>query len=367
MKMDKYDLEDEVSMSSDSQSFEPIAKTKKSNRGKRRTVDVDKNVSTVKKTKNDSAGSVTLPHHGYPLEHPFNKDGYGYILAEQDPHADRRDFELDSFAGKPIPGEIYRVALQPNVYLSLNDRAPQLKISEDRLSATGDKGYSMVRSNYSVSRGNWYYEVTITSMPEGTATRLGWSQAFSNLQAPLGYDKFGYAWRSRKGTRFHQSHGKHYSKGYAEGDTLGFYISLPDTKLYSADYLPNTLKDKALIKFKSHLHYEEKDMTEQVEKTMKPQENSEIRFFKNGLDQGIAYENIFGGTYCPAASLYKNVNITFNFGPEFKYPPPTELNCKSMYKRIAEMAVEQSLADLTFLTCFEDEKYASRRKSARKK
>lgn len=28
-----------------------------------------------------------LPAHGYPLEHPFNKDGYRYILAEPDPHA----------------------------------------------------------------------------------------------------------------------------------------------------------------------------------------------------------------------------------------------------------------------------------------
>lgn len=28
-----------------------------------------------------------LPAHGYPLEHPHNKDGYRYILAEPDPHA----------------------------------------------------------------------------------------------------------------------------------------------------------------------------------------------------------------------------------------------------------------------------------------
>lgn len=38
-------------------------------------------------------------------------------------------------------------------------------------------------------------------MPEGSASRMGWGQAYANLQAPLGYDKFGYSWRSRKGTR----------------------------------------------------------------------------------------------------------------------------------------------------------------------
>lgn len=50
-----------------------------------------------------------------------------------------------------------------------------------------------------VSRGTWYWEATIEEMPEGSATRLGWGQEYANLQAPLGYDKFGYSWRSRYG------------------------------------------------------------------------------------------------------------------------------------------------------------------------
>lgn len=33
------------------------------------------------------ANAPKLPAHGYPLEHPYNKDGYRYILAEPDPHA----------------------------------------------------------------------------------------------------------------------------------------------------------------------------------------------------------------------------------------------------------------------------------------
>lgn len=39
-----------------------------------------------RKTRND-LGTPKLPAHGYPLDHPFNKDGYRYILAEPDPHA----------------------------------------------------------------------------------------------------------------------------------------------------------------------------------------------------------------------------------------------------------------------------------------
>jgi len=45
------------------------------------------------KTRND-LGTPKLPAHGYPLEHPFNKDGYRYILAEPDPHAPYRSVNL---------------------------------------------------------------------------------------------------------------------------------------------------------------------------------------------------------------------------------------------------------------------------------
>ena len=62
-----------------------------------------------------------------------------------------------------------------------------------------------------------------------------------NLQAPLGYDKFGYSWRSLKGTKFHESRGKHYAEeGYKQGDVVGFYIYLPTptspTKLIPPSY-----------------------------------------------------------------------------------------------------------------------------------
>lgn len=80
-------------------------------------------------------------------------------------------------------------------------------------------------------------------MPEGAATRIGFGQEYANLQAPLGYDKFGYSWRSRKGTRFHQSSGKKYSTGYGEGDTLGFLIYLPQNEA-NINYMPHTFKDR---------------------------------------------------------------------------------------------------------------------------
>lgn len=121
-----------------------------------------------------------LPSHGYPLEHPFNKDGYRYILAEPDPHAPfrqvskryyidinsskyKRKFtklifslhclqefdESSDWAGKPIPGWLYRALSPSTVLLALHDRAPQLRVSEDRLAVTGEKGYCMIRATHS--------------------------------------------------------------------------------------------------------------------------------------------------------------------------------------------------------------------------
>lgn len=138
--------------------------------------------------------------------------------------------------------------------------------------------------------------------------RLHWLLLYfvGNLQAPLGYDKFSYSWRSKKGTRFHQSIGKHYSDSYGQGDILGFFIELPDsTEIARA--LPDTYKDKvwtqmlskffskmktvinncwatqsifsllqALIKFKSYLYFEEKDYVDKAEKSLKAVNNSRV-------------------------------------------------------------------------------------------
>lgn len=176
-----------------------------------------------------------------------------------------------------------------------------------------------------VSRGIWYWESTIEEMPDGSATRIGWGQEYANLQAPLGYDKFGYSWRSRKGTRFHESHGKHFSTAYGEGDTLGFLIVLPEAP--HVNHLPNTFKNRPLVKFKSHLYYEEKDKVNETLKSLKPLEGSKIIFFKNGEFQGEAFTDVYAGSYYPTISIHKNATVSLNFGPNFKHP-----ECMEQYK-----------------------------------
>lgn len=53
---------------------------------------------------------------------------------------------------------------------------------------------------------------------------------------------------------------------------------------------------------------------------------SEISFFKNGICQGVAFKDLQGGRYYPAASMFTlpnepNCTVKFNFGPDFECFP----------------------------------------------
>ncbi|CAH2070954.1 unnamed protein product, partial [Iphiclides podalirius] len=330
----------------------PLAGNVKGRQGKRRPAvgGLEAGAPVGKKGRASDLNALKLPSHGYPTEHPFNKDGYRYILAEPDPHAPfRQEFdESNEWSGKPIPGWLYRSLCPGVVLLALHDRAPQLKVSEDRLAVTGEKGYCMVRATHGVSRGAWYWEASVEEMPEGAAARLGWGRRYANLQAPLGYDKFGYSWRSRKGTRFHESRGKHYSNGYGEGDTLGFLVVLPDSP--TTKYTPNTYKDRPLVKFKSHLYYEDKDKVQESLSSLRPLPSSRMLFFRNGECQGEAFRDVYQGCYYPTVSLHRSCTVSVNFGPNFKHPPPPEYRCRPMSEKAEEAICEQTMADLLYLT-----------------
>lgn len=75
------------------------------------------------------------------------------------------------------------------------------------------------------------------------------------------------------------------------------------------------------MKFKSHLYYEEKDTVAESLKNLQNLPKSKIIFYKNGVSQGVAYTDIFGGAYFPTLSLFKSSTASVNFGPNFKYPP----------------------------------------------
>nr|ALJ75660.1 ASH2 [Schmidtea mediterranea] len=306
---------------------------------------------------------VKLTQFNYPVDHPFNKDSYRYIYVESDPHAKGRQLweECEATAGRIIPGFFYRVTISQQIALATNDRAHQLKLSDSQLSVTGDKGYCMIRATQPVSRGCWYFEAKIVEQPDNSHARIGWSQSLGNLQAPCGFDKFSYACRSRFGTAFNQSKGKHYmNHGYKKGDVLGCMLiaSAPNTKRVSKQNLtqalfgklPESFKERPLIKFKNSYYYEEKEEASEAEKELKQLENSKITFYKNGVSYGPAFTDIFDGAYYPAISIYKQASVAVNFGPNFTFPPTDVENWIPMSERHIDLEVEQTVSDMLWLT-----------------
>lgn len=210
--------------------------------------------------------------------------------------------------------------------LAKENSALQVKIASDGFTVTNEKGYRMARASAGVSEGAWYFEIEV--LPHNGNTRLGWCTEKGDVQAPVGFDIYSYSYRDKLGTKFHQSRGREYADGYGPGDTLGFYINLPPKK-DNANVHQKDSQPPQVIVAPSGKKQQEPDRLI----------GSEIIFFKNGVNQGIAFSNIYEGTYYPAASLYMGGTVKFNFGPQFKFPPKD-----IKYKPISEMEEEMKAA-----------------------
>ncbi len=150
----------------------------------------------------------------------------------------------------------------------------------------------MVRATHGVHRGSYYWEAEILSNKQfdsSTHYRIGWSSRLGELQGPVGFDQHSYGYRSiegfhvaivqiflltrlhccQPGSRVHKSiRIDDYGESYGPGDVIGCFIHLDENE----------------------------DM-------------NRISFFKNGIDQGIAYSgrDVPSGVYFPAISIYNQV------------------------------------------------------------
>jgi Set1/Ash2 histone methyltransferase complex subunit ASH2 len=105
---------------------------------------------------------------------------------------------------------------------------------------------------------------------------------------------------------------------------------------------------QALIKFKNYFYFEERDeQVDEFEKTLRPLPGSKIEFFKNGVTQGVAWTDIYAGTYYPALSLYRGATVMANFGPGFKHPPRNVTY--SPMSQAAELGMlQQTMSEMLF-------------------
>lgn len=218
------------------------------------------------------------------------------------------------------------------VQLSKVGKASQLQLSEDRLGVTGHKGFKTARASHGVHEGAWYCEVRVSHLGRSGHCRLGWCTRKAELQAPVGFDTFGFSYRDIEGSKVTEGRREPYGEPFVEGDVIGLYIYLPPGG--------KTLEPKQ----NEYTKYKGKWMRiEDPEPKADPLPGSVIAFTRNGVLQGVAFRDFLEGTYHPAASLYtlpeqaEGATVAFSFGPDFVHAPPVPEGCAAA-RPMCEMA-----------------------------
>lgn len=118
------------------------------------------------------------------------------------------------------------------------------------------------------------------------------------------------------------------------------------------EILPLTVHLYVIIVHLNRLYFQ--DEVDKTIKSLKISKGAYMEFFKNGVSQGVTWpDEIFQGAYYPCISLYKNITVSVNFGPDFKHPPPSSCLYKPVSERAQEMVIESCVADLLYAVSLE--------------
>ena len=323
------------------------------------------------------------------LDSAYNKKNFRYMHCIADPL---------------FPSIFYYRATEPEPFgphLSFEDAANHVFFDKNARQITTEKGFRMAKANVAVREGRWYWECKITqgikppgdgeSKPQGGKhVRMGWARREASLDAPVGFDAYSYGIRDVSGEKVFMSRPKDFfppGEGIREGDVVGLEIQLPSEHLQRKVMLgqynpavdlsddepptaeaPNIVRDRLPIRLKANTYFEkyEYHTTKELEDLVNPAlssagsisepphpnhptpslrtlPNSYIKFYKNGVLMGTAFEDLLGFLppaskpanpgardglddgllgYYPAVSVFRGGAAEVNFGPDFWYPPP---------------------------------------------
>ena len=203
---------------------------------------------------------------------------------------------------------------------------------ETRLSITGHKGYRLSRATHAVPCGDWYYEVSV-ELNDGGHVRVGWAQGQADMDLPCGCEPWSYSYRDVEGTKFTNAVPKSYAQPYGSGDVIGCRITLPDAAAAASSSSRRGRAKKGASKAQEQAAAAAAAAAPAAQQVVywgqmayfvvphreagqvPKHKGGQIRFYKNGEDQGVAFNDVLSGEYYPAVSLYKNARVTYNFGP----------------------------------------------------
>mmetsp|Transcript_7522 Transcript_7522/g.14896 ORF Transcript_7522/g.14896 Transcript_7522/m.14896 type:complete len:240 (+) Transcript_7522:3021-3740(+) len=199
---------------------------------------------------------------------------------------------------------------EERITFSRSDCANKLTLGSDGTMVSGHKGFRSCRVNYGVMSGHWFCEMRVKKMAVSEDVkiaghvRLGWMQYTSPIEAPVGFHKSGYGYRDVDGSKVNDGLREPYGKsGFGKGDVIGMEIKVDG-------------------------------------------QDSFIRFYKNGEDQGIAFQGMASDKvgFFATASLYQTSCVEFNPGPAFSFSLPTGSQPLSELAAVRQQAASEAAA-----------------------
>lgn len=194
---------------------------------------------------------------------------------------------------------------------SLSHSAPQLQVD----SKTGIvnmpccKGYCSSKASHGVESGSWYFEVEIIK----GSVRVGWSQALAEIQAPVGYDEYGYGISNKQSKIFHCSRGYPVDMDLSQVGRIGCLLKISDDM---------ELENSTEIKTKIEKKYPPLNFLTTYNVKQEILKSGEIKFYAEGRE--IAkFENIYRAKYFPSVSIFGDAVVKVVLKEnEFKFEVP---------------------------------------------
>lgn len=273
---------------------------------------------------------------------PVNRRGFKYKLCRPNPI-----FTSNFYSTTDLPP--YQACV------SLFDRSSGMLFDKDSMSVTQAQGWRSARSNVGIREGSYYFEFRILNADENSHVRVGLARKEASLEAPVGYDAYGYGIRDIDGDLMFISRRKNVcvKDGFTMGDVIGFLVELPSLKDHKREVQKfvenkreemstehkskkrkskwkqknveeneifivhdNIVRDQIPTKSKGALYYDqyeytrtktmdhllnpitvfgEKAVIEMDDKTKNIPviANSKIRIFKNGVEQDTCIDNLY--------------------------------------------------------------------------
>ncbi|KAI9320098.1 hypothetical protein BX666DRAFT_1853336 [Dichotomocladium elegans] len=242
-----------------------------------------------------NALAIGVPTSSAVTDHPFNRFGFKYIPCVKSilPHVAYQQSDSDD----------------QGCLISISDKSPYVSVSSDRLTVGTEKGFRMCRANVGVKEGSWYWEAIVqnaqgSNSADGPHVRIGWARREACLNAPVGYDAYGYGYRDKTGEKVFCSRPQKFGDSFETGDVIGLYIHLPPRKRGT---FKSPARKRIPIVFKDHLWFEEKDYrpSKELEALADPYNKpsdldyqpklipgSYIKVYKNGICQGTMFKDL---------------------------------------------------------------------------